>query len=73
MPKSTRCHNVNQQHLLWMSESNKSPQPCELFFLTYYTVRALTLQNDVTWCYEKTFQKFFKNMLNQTVDLAHNG
>jgi len=53
--------------LTWMSETNKSPQPCELFlveilqanhfllfFFTYYTVRALTLQNDVTWCYKKT-------------------
>jgi len=47
-----------------MSETNKSPKPCELFlvkilqakdnFFTHYTVKALTLQNDVTWYYEKT-------------------
>jgi len=69
--KLTRFHSVNQQHLSQhffkhgYQKKNTSPQPCELFlvkfcklsiiFFTYYTVRALTLQNDVTWCYEKTY------------------
>jgi len=54
--------------LTWMSETHKSPQPCELFlvkfcklrifFFTYYTARALSLQNDVTWCYEKNLSVF---------------
>jgi len=62
--------------LTWMSETNKSPQPCEqflvkfcklsIFFFTYYTVRALTLQNYVTWCYKKKLKYIFKKKMSKT-------
>jgi len=53
--KSTRCHSVNQQHFLtWMSETvfGEILQAKHILF-TYYTLRALTLQNYATWCHEK--------------------
>jgi len=72
-----------------MSETNKSPQPCELFlvkpkkwcfwcvfFYTYYTVEHYLYKIILLGAMEKlkyVFNIFFKNMLNQTVDLAHNG
>jgi len=70
MPKkSTRCHRQSTALVsTWCQKQINHPQSCELvlvkfcklsilhitFFFTYYTVRAPTLQNDVTWCYEKT-------------------
>jgi len=56
--------------LTWMSETNKSPQPCEQFLVKFwkltifffYTARALTWQNNVAWCYEKMIYIYIKHV-----------